>query len=119
VPDWNPGDALAPEEGVVVTHNWDEVRRLMWNYVGIVRTVKRLERARTRLSILRGEIREYYWQYRLTPDLIELRNVADVAMLIVESARHRKESRGLHYLLDFPQTDEKARDTVLTRGDLE
>ena len=119
VPDWNPGDALAPEEGVVVAHNWDEVRRLMWNYVGIVRTVKRLERAHTRLVLLRGEIREYYWQYRITPDLVELRNVADVAMLIVESARQRKESRGLHYLLDHPQTDERPRDTVLTRGDLE
>ncbi|HET6440645.1 MAG TPA: L-aspartate oxidase [Anaeromyxobacter sp.] len=119
VPDWNPGDALAPEEGVVVAHNWDEVRRLMWNYVGIVRTVKRLERARTRLALLRGEIREYYWQYRITPDLVELRNLADVAMLIVESARRRRESRGLHYLLDHPQADERARDTVLTRGDLE
>jgi L-aspartate oxidase len=119
VPDWNPGNALAPDEGVVVAHNWDEVRRLMWNYVGIVRTMKRLDRARTRLALLRGEIREYYWQYRITPDLVELRNLADVAMLIVDSARHRKESRGLHYLLDYPQTDEKARDTVLTRGDLE
>ena len=120
VPDWNPGDALAPEEGVVVAHNWDEVRRLMWNYVGIVRTVKRLERARTRLSILRAEIREYYWQYRLTQDLVELRNLADVAMLIVECARQRKESRGLHYLLDYPAADDRwLRDTVLTRGDLE
>ncbi len=119
VPDWNPGDALAPEEGVVVAHNWDEVRRLMWNYVGIVRTVKRLERAKTRLANLRGEIREYYWRYRLTGDLVELRNLADVAMLIVESARMRKESRGLHYTLDFPGMDEKVRDTVLTRGDLE
>jgi L-aspartate oxidase len=119
VPDWNAGDALAPEEGVVVTHNWDEVRRLMWNYVGIVRTVKRLERARTRLANLRGEIREYYWQYRITPDLVELRNLADVAMLIVESARRRKESRGLHYLLDYPGMDDRPRDTVLTRGDLE
>src|SRR5512142_1211239 len=119
VPDWNPGDALAPEEGVVVAHNWDEVRRLMWNYVGIVRTVKRLERARTRLANLRGEIRDYYWRYRITPDLVELRNLADVAMLIVESARHRKESRGLHYLLDHPGMEDKPRDTVLTRGDLE
>jgi L-aspartate oxidase len=119
VPDWNPGDALDPDEGVVVTHNWDEVRRLMWSYVGIVRSVKRLERARTRLHLLRGEIRDYYWQYKITPDLVELRNLADVAMLIVECARRRKESRGLHYLLDYPQTDEKARDTVLTRGDLE
>jgi L-aspartate oxidase len=120
IPDWNPGDALAPEEGVVVAHNWDEVRRLMWNYVGIVRTQKRLERARTRLTVLRSEIREYYWEYRVTPDLIELRNLADVAMLIVECARQRKESRGLHYILDFPKADDRwLRDTVLTRGDLE
>jgi L-aspartate oxidase len=120
IPDWNPGDALAPEEGVVVAHNWDEVRRVMWNYVGIVRTQKRLERARTRIAMLRAEIREYYWQYQVTPDLVELRNLADVAMLIVESARQRKESRGLHYLLDFPKPDDRwLRDTVLTRGDLE
>ncbi len=120
LPPWNPGDALAPEEGVVVTHNWDEVRRLMWNYVGIVRTMKRLDRARTRIKMLRDEIREYYWQYRLTPDLVELRNLADVAMIIVECARQRKESRGLHYLLDFPKPDDRwLRDTVLTRGDLE
>jgi L-aspartate oxidase len=120
VPDWNPGDALDPEEGVVVAHNWDEVRRLMWNYVGIVRTEKRLERARTRLRVLRAEIRDYYWQYKVTADLVELRNLADVAMLMVESARRRKESRGLHYLLDHPLPDERwARDTVLTRGDLE
>jgi L-aspartate oxidase len=120
IPDWNPGDALAPDEGVVVTHNWDEVRRLMWNYVGIVRTAKWLERARTRLALLRGEIRDYYWQYRLTPDLVELRNLADVAMLIVECARRRKESRGLHYVLDYPAADERqVRDTVVTLGDLE
>jgi L-aspartate oxidase len=120
IPDWNAGDALAPEEGVVVAHNWDEVRRVMWNYVGIVRTTKRLERARTRLTVLRAEIRDYYWQYRLTPDLVELRNLADVAMLIVECARQRKESRGLHYMVDYPNTDERwLRDTVLTRGDLD
>jgi L-aspartate oxidase len=120
VPPWNPGDALAPEEGVVVAHTWDEVRRLMWNYVGIVRTQKRLERARTRLALLRAEIRDYYWAYRVTPDLVELRNLADVAMLIVECARQRKESRGLHYVLDYPAADERwLRDTVITRGDLE
>jgi L-aspartate oxidase len=120
VPDWNPGDALDPDEGVVVTHNWEEVRRLMWNYVGIVRTTKRLERARTRLQLLRGEIRDYYWQYKITPDLLELRNLADVALVIVECARRRKESRGLHYVLDHPSADERqVRDTVLTRGDLE
>ncbi len=120
VPAWNPGDALDPDEGVVVTHNWEEVRRLMWNYVGIVRTAKRLERARTRLQLLRGEIRDYYWQYKIGPDLVELRNLADVALLIVECARQRKESRGLHYLLDHPATDERQlHDTVLTRGDLD
>jgi L-aspartate oxidase len=119
VPPWNPGNALDPDEGVVVTHNWDEVRRLMWNYVGIVRTSKRLERARTRLALLRGEIRDYYWQYKVTPDLVELRNLADVAALIVECARRRKESRGLHYTLDFPKSDDaQLRDTVLERGEV-
>jgi L-aspartate oxidase len=120
VSDWNPGSALDPDEGVVVSHNWDEVRRLMWNYVGIVRSHKRLDRARARLQVLRSEIREYYWQYKITPDLVELRNLADVAMLIVESARRRNESRGLHYLIDYPQPDGRLlRDTVITRGDLE
>jgi L-aspartate oxidase len=120
VPPWNPGNALDPDEGVVVTHNWEEVRRTMWNYVGIVRTQKRLERARTRLRTLRTEIREYYWQYKVAPDLVELRNLADVAMLIVECARRRRESRGLHYTLDFKEADEAQRhDTVLGRGELE
>ena len=120
VPDWNPGDALAPDEGVVVAHNWDELRRLMWNYVGIVRSVKRLERARTRLRILRSEIREYYWRYQVTPDLVELRNLADVALLIVQCALKRRESRGLHYLLDHPAPDERfLKDTVVHRGELE
>ncbi len=120
IPDWNPGSALDPEEGVVVAHNWDEVRRVMWNYVGIVRTEKRLERARARLRMFRAEIQDYYWQYKLTPDLVELRNVADVAMLVVECARRRKESRGLHYLLEYPKADDKwIKDTVVSRGDVE
>lgn len=120
VPDWNPGDALDPDEGVVVSHNWDEVRRLMWNYVGIVRTTKRLERARTRLRLLRGEIQDYYWKYKVTPDLVELRNLADVARLIVECALRRRESRGLHYITDYPGIDERlTRDTVVTQGDMD
>jgi L-aspartate oxidase len=120
IPDWNVGDALDPEEGVVVANNWDEVRRVMWNYVGIVRTEKRLERARTRIRMLRAEIQDYYWQYKLTPDLVELRNVADAAMLVVECARRRKESRGLHYLLDYPKPDDRwLKDTVVSRGDVE
>ena len=115
VPDWDPGRAVPPDEGVIVKQNWDEIRHLMWNYVGIVRTDKRLARAQRRLDNLVGEIQEYYWGYLVTRDLLELRNLADVARLIVACAQERKETRGLHYTLSWPGQLEP-RDTVLVRG---
>jgi L-aspartate oxidase len=117
-PDWDPGRAVPPDEGVIVKQNWEEIRNLMWNYVGIVRTDKRLARAQHRLDNLVGEIQEYYWGYLVTRDLLELRNLADVARLIVACAQERKESRGLHYTLSWPQKDDARflRDTVLMRG---
>ena len=115
VPDWDPGRAVPPDEGVIVKQNWDEIRHLMWNYVGIVRTDKRLARAQRRLDNLVGEIQEYYWGYLVTRDLLELRNLADVARLIVACAQERKETRGLHYTLSWPGQLEP-RDTVLVLG---
>jgi L-aspartate oxidase len=117
VPDWDVGEAGTSDEAVVITQNWDELRRLMWNYVGIVRSNKRLRRAARRIALLQEEIAEYYWNYIVTRDLLELRNIATVAQLVVECALQRRESRGLHYNIDFPDLDPKAaRDMVVKRG---
>jgi L-aspartate oxidase len=114
LPDWDESRVSDPDEEVVVAHNWDELRRLMWNYVGIVRTDKRLARAQHRIAMLREEIHEYYANFKVSRDLLELRNLVDVASLIVESACSRRESRGLHFSRDWPDTLPKALATVLT-----
>jgi L-aspartate oxidase len=115
---WYAGEAGSSDEAVVVSQNWDEIRRLMWNYVGIVRTDRRLERAARRIELIRSEIRDYYWNVTITSDLVELRNIALLADLVIESARRRPESRGLHYNLDHPNKDPRlANDTVVARGD--
>jgi len=110
---WDESRVTDSDEEVVIKQNWTEIRRFMWNYVGIVRTTKRLERARHRIKLLTEEVEDYYGHFRVTPDLIELRNLLQTAALIVRSALHRKESRGLHYTLDYPKTLAKAVDTVL------
>lgn len=110
---WDESRVTDSDEEVVIKQNWTEIRRFMWNYVGIVRTTKRLERAAHRIKMLNEEVADYYGHFRVTPDLIELRNLLQSAELIVRSALHRRESRGLHYTLDFPNTDKNAQDTVL------
>ena len=116
IPPWEHGDTAEPDELVVIYHNWDEIRRLMWDYVSIVRTDNRLRRATARLRNLKKEVREFYWGHRVNADILELRNLVAVAGLIVECATRRKESRGLHYTLDHPNTEERlCTDTILRK----
>jgi L-aspartate oxidase len=117
LPPWDPMGTTDSDEAIVVSHNWDEIRRFMWNYVGVVRSNKRLLRARHRIETIQKEIHEYYWDFKITSDLIELRNIAMVADLIIQCASLRKESRGLHYNLQYPEKDDKfwLKDSVLRR----
>ena len=110
---WDESRVTDSDEEVVIKQNWTEIRRFMWNYVGIVRTTKRLERAQHRIKLLTGEVEDFYGHFRVTPDLIELRNLLTAADLIVRSALRRHESRGLHYTLDYPEASPEALDTVL------
>ncbi len=116
-PVWDEVGTTDSDEQIMVSHNWDEIRRLMWNYVGIVRSDKRLARAHRRIINIQNEIREYYWNFKVAPDLIELRNIAMVAELIITCAMHRKESRGLHYTIEYPSKDDRRwkKDTVMRR----
>lgn len=113
IPEWQSGDAMDPNEAVVITQTWDEIRRIMQNYVGIVRTNKRLQRAWAHMNLIDDEIEQYYWDFKITSDLIELRNLCVIARLILKCARARRESRGIHYNLDYPNKAELVRDSIV------
>jgi L-aspartate oxidase len=115
---WDPGRAMRSEERVLITQSWDEIRRLMWNYVGIVRSDARLARAIRRLQLIKKEVYGYYWDHLIDSDLIELRNLVEVAELVVRSAMTRKESRGLHYNIDYSERDDAhcLHDTIIAKG---
>jgi L-aspartate oxidase len=116
IPPWDVGSSVDSDELVVITQTWDEIRRFMWNYVGIVRSHRRLKRAQRRLALVHEEIITYYWDFKITSDLIELRNLVNVAEMIVKCALKRRESRGLHYTIDFPESDDRfANDTVIQK----
>jgi L-aspartate oxidase len=115
MPHWRDGDVRDPDERVVLHHNWDELKRTMWDYVAIVRTDKRLQRARTRVQNLQREITEYYWNFKVEPELLELRNLIQVAELIIDCALQRRESRGLHYTLDHREKLDAAQDSIVQR----
>ena len=113
---WDPGAATDPDELVVISHLWEEIRRIMINYVGIARSNKRLIRARNRIGFIQREISQFYWDFRITPDLVELRNIAIVAELIIKMARMRRESRGAHYNIDYPEKSIELVDTIMKKG---